>query len=102
LSDEQQQEVLARIALISDMRIGQLLARELEPTKLEEFRKLSESDAEESEFESWFAGNLPNYKELFAKELEDMKAEFVEQLKAADGLLNLRFDKPGKSERINK
>jgi hypothetical protein len=88
LTDEQQKEVLARIAVIADMRIGQVLARELEGDQLEEFRKLNESDGDESEMEEWMSKNFPNYQEIFTKEFEDMKNEFSEQLKSADSILN--------------
>ena len=71
MPEEQKKKVLAYIQEELEIRIGERIAKGLTETQLNEFDMISD----QSEATKWLEKNRPDYRDIVARTIEEMKQE---------------------------
>ena len=71
MPEEQKQQFLAYIQEELEVRIGERISRGLSETKLNEFDMITD----QAEATRWLERNRPDYREIVARTIEEMKTE---------------------------
>jgi predicted RNA-binding Zn ribbon-like protein len=74
LPAEEKNKMLAHIYETLEMRVGMKLAEQMTNEQLDEFEAFIDSNDEAGALK-WLESNFPNYKQVVADELENLKSE---------------------------
>jgi predicted RNA-binding Zn ribbon-like protein len=77
LPPEDKKKMLAHIYETLELRVGTRLASNMSDSQLDEFEKLMDTNDEAGAL-TWLETNVPNYKDVVAAELENLRSEIAE------------------------